>query len=195
MKVIGLTGGVGSGKSRVLSYLEERHKAFVCQADHVAWELQYPGTECYKKIVEHFGRNVLEEDGTLNRKQLGAIVFSDTDELMQLNDIMHPAVKEQIKDVLAKERQAGTGLFVLEAALLIEEGYGKICDELWYIYADEQTRILRLKESRGYSDEKIRDMMASQLSKEAYEEGCDRIIDNSGSFEDTARQIDKALKE
>lgn len=195
MKIIGLTGGVGSGKSRVLSYLEESHDAYICQADHVAWELQYPGTECYKKIVEHFGRDILNEDDTLDRKRLGAIVFTDTDELMKLNAIMHPAVKEKIIDTIDKERQSGTGLFVLEAALLIEEGYGKICDELWYIYADEEIRVLRLKESRGYSAEKIRDIMASQLSKEAYEEGCDRIIDNSGSFEDTEGQIDKALKE
>lgn len=195
MKIIGLTGGVGSGKSRVLSYLKETYKAYVCQADHVAWELQRPGTECYQRIIEHFGYSILNEDGTLNRKRLGEIVFSDSDELLQLNAIMHPAVKEYVRDVIQKERKNGQGFFVLEAALLIEEGYGAICDELWYIYANDQTRVRRLMENRGYSDRRIRDIMASQLSKEAYEKGCDRVIDNSGSFEDTRAQIDKALKE
>jgi dephospho-CoA kinase len=155
MKIIGITGGVGSGKSRVLSYMEEQFKAVICQADHVAWELQEPGQKCYIEIVEHFGREILHDDGTINRKKLGQIVFNNQDELLVLNEIMHPAVKEAIVEQIKMEREKKTEYFVLEAALLLEDGYKQICDEMWYIYTDEMTRRLRLKESRAYSDEKI----------------------------------------
>lgn len=193
MKIIGITGGVGSGKSRVLSYMEERFDAVVCQADHVAWKLQEPGQRCYKEIVKHFGNEILNEDGTINRRKLGQIVFNDNEQLLVLNGIMHPAVKESIVETIQLEKEKGTTYFVLEAALLLEEGYNQICDELWYIYTDEKNRRLRLKESREYSDEKIDAIMASQLPEETFRKECQIVIDNSGDFEDTCYQIDKAM--
>lgn len=195
MKIIGITGGVGSGKSRVLSFMEERFHAVICQADHVAWELQKPGEKCYQEIVAHFGKKILNEDGTIDRKVLGQIVFGDEKELSELNAITHPAVKEAIQTSIVKEKNNGTELFVLEAALLIEEHYDEICDELWYIYTDEQIRRERLKESRQYSDEKIDSIMASQLSEKVFREKCQRIIDNSGNFENTSLQIEKAVND
>lgn len=194
MRIIGITGGVGSGKSRVLSYMEERFGAVICQADHVAWKLQEPGQGCYKEIVEYFGNEILNEDGTINRRKLGQIVFDDNEQLMILNGIMHPAVKQSIVDTIQLEKEKGTAYFVLEAALLLEDGYKQICDELWYIYTDERTRRLRLKESREYSDEKIDAIMASQLPEKTFHEQCQIVIDNSGNFEDTCYQIDKAMK-
>ena len=194
MKIIGITGGVGSGKSRVLSYIEETFPCVICQADHVAWELQRPGEEGYLKIVEHFGNEILNEDQTINRPRLGQIVFSDEKELLKLNEIMHPAVKESIKNRIAKETEQGTELFVLEAALLIEERYEEICDELWYIYTREAVRRDRLKESRGYTDEKIDSMMATQLSEEVFRAHCKVVIDNSDDFAYTCVQIQEAIK-
>lgn len=194
MKVIGITGGVGSGKSRVLSYLEEKHHAVICQADQVAWELQKPGQKCYMEIVEHFGISILNEDKTINRKTLGAIVFGNETQLNVLNAIMHPAVKHEIRERILQEKENGTKLFVLEAALLIEEHYDEICDELWYIYSSEQVRRQRLKESRGYNDEKIDAIMASQLSEETFRKVCRRIIDNSGAFDKTCRMLDDAIE-
>lgn len=194
MKIIGITGGVGSGKSRVLSYMEEAYNAVVCQADHVAWELQEPEQKCYAQIVKHFGKDILNDDGTINRKKLGQIVFNDNEQLLVLNGIMHPAVKETIVQMIQSEQEKGTDYFVLEAALLLEDGYKQICDELWYIYTDEDTRRLRLKESREYSDEKINAIMASQLSEEIFRKECQIVIDNSGDFEDTCYQIDKSMK-
>ena len=126
MKVIGITGGVGSGKSQVLAYLKEKHHAVICQADQVAWDLQKPGQKCYREIVEHFGHGILNEDKTINRKVLGRRVFADHAELCVLNAIMHPAVKEEIQCRVLKEREKGTKLFFLEAALLIEEHYDEI---------------------------------------------------------------------
>lgn len=194
MKIIGITGGVGSGKSRVLEYLSGRPGTVICQADHVAWQLQQPGEVCYEKIKDCFGNSILSEDQTIDRERLGAIVFANEEKLVMLNRIMHPAVKERIVEMIDKEDQKGSDLFVLEAALLIEDHYDEICDELWYLYADRQIRKKRLKESRGYTDEKISRMMQAQISEEQYQAGCDRIIDNSGNFAYTCRQVDKALE-
>ena len=194
MKIIGLTGGVGSGKSRVLSYMGERWNAVICQADHVAWELQKPGQECYEQIVEHFGRTILNEDLTINRNALGQIVFHNPDELFVLNQIMHPAVKESILRQIQLEIDQRSSCFVLEAALLLEEGYKQICDELWYIYTEETIRRQRLKESRKYSDEKIDAIMSTQLPDELFREQCKIVIDNSGNFDDTYYQIDQEMK-
>lgn len=193
MKIIGITGGVGSGKSQVLSYLEEAHHAVVCQADRVAHELQKPGAACYDKIVAHFGEEVLSKDQTINRKKLGKIVFGNAEELAVLNAIMHPAVKQYIVALMETQARMGTALFVVEAALLLEDNYGAICDELWYIYTDERIRKKRLRESRGYSEEKITAILQSQLSEEQFQEGCHRVIDNSGTFADTCAQIENAL--
>lgn len=195
MRVIGITGGIGSGKSRVLSFLEERFGAIVCQADRVAWKLQEPGEKCYLAITAHFGTGILHADGTLDRASLGQIVFSKEEELLALNEIMHPEVKRSIRKRIEEEEKKGTTLFVLEAALLIEEDYGEICDELWYIYTSEPIRRQRLKESRGYSDAKINAIMASQLSEEVFRRECKRVIDNSDRFEETCAQIEEAIEQ
>ena len=141
MRIIGITGGVGSGKSRVLLYLEKKYGATICQADHVAWQLQMPGTVCYRSIVDWFGEGILNADATINRTKLGQIVFADAASLARLNAIMHPAVKKEIRHRIQREAEQGTEFFVLEAALLIEENYDEICDELWYIYSSESVRI------------------------------------------------------
>lgn len=193
MRVIGITGGIGSGKSRVLSFLEETYDAVVCQADHVAWKLQEPEQVSYEKIVSHFGTDILNEDKTINRKALGEIVFHNEKELAVLNQITHQEVKEFIKHEIVTERKRGTPLFILEAALLLEDGYREICDELWYIYTERQVRRTRLKESRQYSDEKIDAVFASQASEETYRRGCQKVIDNSGTFDATSAQIREAM--
>lgn len=194
MKIIGITGGVGSGKSRVLSYFETKYNALICQADHVAWKLQEPGQKCHAEIVRCFGDGILNEDQTINRGRLGQIVFSDNEKLLQLNQIMHPAVKEYIVELIQKEEKNGTIYFILEAALLLEEHYNLVCDELWYIYCDADVRRKRLKENRNYSDEKIDSIMASQLPEQVFRKECQIMIDNSGDFEDTCYQIDQAMK-
>lgn len=193
MKVIGITGGIGSGKSRVLSYLEEKHHAVICQADQVAWELQEPGQKCYLEIVEYFGNCILNEDKTINRKELGQIVFHDDTKLYVLNEIMHPAVKTEVQKRISREKEKGTKLFFLEAALLIEEHYDEICDELWYIYTSEPIRRLRLKQSREYSDKKIDAIMATQLSEEMFRKACKIIIENNDVFEETCKRLDDAI--
>lgn len=194
MRVIGITGGVGSGKSRVLSYLESKYHAVICQADHVAWKLQEPGEQCYQEIVSFFGTSVLCPDGSIDRSALGSIVFSDADKMQRLNQIMHPAVKSYILEWISQEEEKGTAYFIIEAALLLEERYQLICHEIWYIYCDETLRRIRLKESRGYTDEKISAMMAAQLPEQTFRENCQVVIDNSGDFEHTCVQVERAIK-
>lgn len=194
MKVIGITGGVGSGKSRVLTFLQERFSAMICQADHVAWELQMPGEKCHQEIVSFFGKEILNSDGTINRSALGQIVFGDPGKLAALNAIMHPAVKTRICETIEKERQKKTPLFVVEAALLFEEHYEKVCDEVWFIYADAEIRKQRLRDGRSYTNEKTESIMKRQLSDALFREKCDVVIDNSGDFSDTCMQIEQAMK-
>ena len=194
MRIIGITGGVGSGKSRVLSFLEEKYNAIICQADHVAWKLQEPGQRSYLEIVEYFGKTILNDDQTINRGALGQIVFNNVAKLQKLNEITHPAVKDYIKEQILIEKEKGSELFIIEAALLLEDHYEEICDEIWYIFAREEVRRERLKESRNYTDEKIDSMIAKQQTESYFRKHCQLTIDNSGNFEDTCIQIEKAMK-
>ena len=185
MKVLGITGGVGAGKSTVLGYLAKRYGARVIEADRVAHLLQQPGGDCYDTVVNCFGREILFPDGKINRETLGRIVYTDQEQLKVLNHIVHPAVKTYIIEAIAQEQKKADVPFVtIEAALLLEDGYDRICDEIWYIYAD------------GYSLEKIRSVMANQRNEDGYRSGCKLVIDNSSDFvENTYEQIDKGLRE
>lgn len=196
MKIIGITGGVGSGKSAVLDILEQDYQSFVVQADLVAHELMLPGNVSYRKIVDFFGESILNEDTTINRKILGAIVFSQKEKLEVLNSFVHPEVKNRIKELIQeKKEKKNCDFFIIEAALLLEDHYDEICDEIWYVYAREEIRAERLKKSRGYSEEKIKNMINSQLPEEVFRKKCNRTIDNSGSIEETKEQIKKMMKD
>lgn len=193
MKVLGITGGVGCGKSEVLHYLQKVFHAYVCQMDEVAKHEQKSGTSCFKKILECFGKDLIKADGEIDREKLGRIVFADREKLDELNRIVHPEVMRRVREEIARKKEEGTELFVVESALLPDIGY-ELCDELWYIYTDESVRRERLKKSRGYTDEKITDMMLSQADESGFRKACTVIIDNSGTFENTKRQIGEKLK-
>jgi len=195
VKLIGITGGVGAGKSAILSYLQENFNCRVELADLIAHKVKEPGQSCYDKLVELLGQEVLDEDGTINKGRMAEIIFSDDDKLTAVNAIIHPAVKAYFLAEVEKERKIGKiDYFFLEAALLIEDGYEKIMDELWYIYASEDIRAKRLMESRGYSEEKVRNIMAEQLSDEEFRKVCAFVIDNSNSLNETYQQIDRKLR-
>lgn len=193
MKVIGITGGIGSGKSRVLEYMKEEYGAVVCETDAAAHKLQEPGTECYRAIVGSFGEDILNSDKTINRKALGAIVFADTKQLELLNKIVHPAVKCEVRRQIAEAEKEGREIFLIESALLMEDHYEEICDELWYIYSQESVRRERLKISRDLNEEKISAVMQSQADEDTFRNYCHVVIDNSGMFEDTEKQIEEAV--
>ncbi len=194
MKVLGITGGVGSGKSRVLKLLEEGYGAVVVQLDEVARRLEQSGQPCFWRIVECFGEEVIGADGELDRAKLGAAVFADEERLRTLNAIVHPEVKRWVETDIASKRQAEAALYVIEAALLPGNGYEQICDEMWYIYAKEAVRRERLTSSRGYTRERIDRMMASQPDEGTFHRACQVVIDNGGTFEETRRQVAAILQ-
>lgn len=196
MKLIGITGGVGAGKSQLLSYIEENCNCRILLADNAAHTVKEPGQPCYARLVELLGAGILQENGFIDRQKMAAAIFSKEELLLKVNGIIHPAVKEYILSEIKKEREAGEkDAFFVEAALLIEDGYEKILDELWYIYADQDVRKARLKASRGYSDEKAEQIIKSQLSDAEFRKHCKVVIDNSRSLSDTYLQIDERLKE
>ena len=194
MKIIGVTGGVGAGKSTVLNYLEKRYGAKLILADLVGHEVMEPGHEAYEQVVKAFGQEIVSEDKTIDRKTLGAIVFADEKKRMILNRIIHPAVRQEILRRLEEAELSHMSYVVVEAALFLEENYDAFCDETWYIYTSEDNRRLRLKASRGYSDEKIDRMFAAQKSHKEFLERCQFVIDNNGSAEETHRQIDRRMR-
>ncbi len=194
MKVIGVTGGAGSGKSEVLHLLENEFGAHVIMADDVARKLSEKGGASYDAVVGYFGTDILDSDGKIDRKKLAAIVFGHSELLEKLNSFTHPMVKSVIQKEIADVRRAGQCSFIaLEAALLIEAGYEDICDEFWYVYTDEAIRRRRMKESRGYSDEKIDSIIKNQLSEEQFKKACQRIVVNNTTLSDVHSQLEEMV--
>lgn len=182
MYVIGLTGGVGSGKTVVAHKLAELAKAELLIADELGHLVMEKDTTGYYEIVKAFGKEVLNEQGAISREHLSAIVFSDSEALKKLNGIIHPAVKEYMKDYIA-QRKEKDGYLILETAIMFESGCDALCDEVWYVYVPAKVRMERLKENRGYSEEKSRSIMEKQLLEEEFRRRCKREVRNDGTME------------
>ena len=196
MKVVGITGGVGAGKSLIIDYLREKTDCRIIIADEVAHSLEEPGQSCYRQIVELLGQEIAAEDGRIDKGRMAARIFSDRGLLSRVNGIVHPAVKEYITEAINEAKKAGRPAYLfIEAALLIEDGYGQIVDEMWYIHTDAAVRRERLKAGRGYSDEKIDKIMQGQLPEDEFYRHCPVVIENSGTLESVYRQIDEKLGE
>lgn len=197
IKVLGITGGVGAGKSTVLTYLQEKYHAGVLQLDAAAHVLMEPGRECYDQIVAAFGRDILAENGAIDRGRLYQKAFVSEKQVKRLNGIVHPQVKEYVKRWIEEKRAEGEAPFlVLEAALLLEDHYDLICDEIWFIFVKDEVRAQRLAASRGYTAEKTAQILKNQRSEEQFRAACQFVVDNSSDFlENTYEQIDKGLKE
>lgn len=192
MIVIGITGGVGAGKTSVLEYLKENTDCLIIVADQVANEIKEPGELCYERIVELLGKKILKKDGKIDRKLMAEVIFSDPKLLQKVNQIIHPAVKERILGMIDRARaEKKVKAVFLEAALLVEAGYLSHLDELWFLYVDEKTRAERLRESRGYTDEKIMNINKNQLSESEFRKYADVIIENNSGFEMTEKSIKK----
>lgn len=196
MNVIGITGGAGAGKSEILDYIDANYRAKVLKADEIAHHLMEPGSRCYEALQGILPKNVFGADGKLNREALSDLLFSQEELRNQINGIVHPAVKVYIIDTIAKEREMGAiDYLIVEAALLIEAGYGDICDELWYIYTSPEIRRKRLMEIRGYSEKKVDNIFRSQLSDGEFRKNCKIIIDNNKEKEYAFLQVMQALSE
>lgn len=195
MRLIGITGGVGAGKSSILEYIRAHYRCRIYLADEVAHEVKKPGQSCHQALVALLGQEILEENGEIHKSRMAEKIFRDAALLEQVNAIVHPAVQAYLLERIRQAREdGGVELFFIEAALLIECGYRNIVDEMWYIYTREEVRRRRLKESRGYSEEKIDRIMDSQLTESEFRTGSDFVIDNSGTPEESFRQIREKLE-
>lgn len=194
MKIIGITGGVGAGKTKVLSYIEARFSCRVIRADEAAHKLYEPGQACYQKIVALLGQEILNTDNTIDKVKMATAIFGDNALLAGVNGIVHPEVKKYILEQIAFERKKGVvEYFFIEAALLIEEHYDQIVDEMWYIHSDVAVREKRLAQNRQYSAQKITEIMKGQLCEEEFRKHCQVVITNNGDLEETYRQINKIM--
>ncbi len=162
MKIIGITGLIGSGKSTVAAILAELGAA-VIDADEVAHSIYEPGTQGWKTLVEAFGTGIVTPGGKIDRPELARIVFTDASALSRLNLITHPLISAEISKRLANLRRRGTKVAVVEAALLIEAGWAPKMDEIWVTTAPRQTLYRRLREKQGLSQPEARSRMRAQL--------------------------------
>ena len=194
MITIGITGGVGAGKSTVLDFLEEKHQAYVIKADEIGHLVMEPGQSCYEPVIGLFGEQVIKDDKTIDRRLVSDVVFSHPDLLEKLNQIIHPAVRQYITEQLELKKQQGQKICVVEAALLIEDHYQEFCDTIWYIHTDEEIRIRRLMENRGYTRDKSVSIIASQAPESFFRENADYVVVNNGDFAQTRQQIEEGIK-
>lgn len=198
MFILGITGGIGTGKSTVLDILKTEYNAYILEADKVAHLLMMPGKSAFNDIVATFGEDILTEEGIIDRNELGKRVMSDKGSLEKLNSIVHPAVKEYIIQDISEKRRGlldqsdnteKQSLYVIEAALLIQDGYKEICDEIWSIITSEDIRIERLIASRSYTEEKARGFIKNQPSDEYFISNSDIVLYNNGSSEELLTAI------
>lgn len=189
MRIIGLTGGVGSGKSLAAEILQKITGARLLVADELGHVAMVKDTIGYQKILDAFGEKVLSPNGEIDRKKLADMVFADRERLQQLNDIVHPLVKDYLSHYI-RERRKQEGTMILENAIMFETGCDKFCDQVWYVWVPEEVRVQRLQESRGYSREKCEAIMAQQMQEASFRNRCQKTIKNTGSVE----ELEETLK-
>jgi len=190
VSVIGLTGGIASGKSAVSAMLKDLG-AKVINADLVSRQVVEPGKPAWQQIVDEFQESILNKDGTINRKKLGEIVFSDPAKLDRLNKITHPYIIAEIEQQIAEHRASGEGVLVLEAPLLLELGLERMVDEVWVVAVKPEVQLKRLMERDKLSVKEAQLRIESQMPLEEKLKKADRVIDNSGTLQETWDQVER----
>lgn len=193
MKIIGLTGGIGSGKTTASQYLAE--KGFpVIDADQVAREIVKPGMKATKTIELEFGSDMINPDGSLNREKLGNAVFSDSKKLIRLNKITHKEILDKIKTKILELENANAKLIFIDAPLLFETGLELMVHETWVIDAPENLRIERVKCRDTMDDKNIKSRIANQMEQHKKNKKATVVIDNSLGMEELHKNIDQLIK-
>lgn len=191
MKVIGLTGGMGSGKSKFAGFLAELG-AVVIDADRLGHEALAPGTGVWRELVAAFGKTILNPAGEVDRRRLAEIVFADNAALEKLNRITHPPILRMVQEQLEEQRRRGTKVVVVEAPLLVEAGWRSFIDEVWVVTASETTILKRLKKRGGLSENQMRARISAQVPDSERLKHADVVINNEGSpgeLSATARKL------
>jgi dephospho-CoA kinase len=190
MKVIGLTGGIGSGKSTVAGYLAQLGAA-VIDLDKVGHEVLRSGSGIFKSVVKEFGREILDVKGEIDRAKLARIVFKNPDALARLNRITHPAIDKILMERTEEHRRQGAKAVVLEAAAMLEAGKAAQADEIWVTTAPESTVLKRLNERSGYSEAEARARIRSQLSDKERVKHAKVVIDTEGSLKEVKAKVER----
>jgi len=190
MKLIGITGGIASGKSAVTDYLRGLGYKVIC-ADEVSREVSKKGREGYFAVKNAFGDSFFTTEGEIDRRRLGAYVFSNPSALEKLNRILQPVILEAIRKEAFK---SGSSVVFIDAALLIESGLQDEMDAVWLIAADEAVRIKRIAERDGLSEEEARKRIRNQLSDKEKKKYADAVIDNTGELQKTIEKVQELLK-
>lgn len=193
MKKVGLTGGIGSGKSTV-ARIFEAHGAVVIDADAIARELVEPGEPALAALVAEFGPRILREDGTLNRGELASLAFSDAQATVRLNSIMHPLIREESERRLAEASNEGIQTVVYDMPLLVETGQRDLVDIVVVVDVPEDLQVERAVALRGLDEQDVRRRIEAQASREERLAIADIVIDNSGSLDDTQGQVERVWK-
>lgn len=193
MRIIGLTGGVGCGKSTVADILKEKYNAKILLTDDLAKASYKKGEKGYIRIKEHFGESVLNCDGYIDREKLATLVFNDEEKLNDLNNLIHPIVWEMVMDEIRMAKEKGYEYLVIESAILVEAGYKKVCDEIWLVRSRKDIRIKRLFDTRGYSVEKSESIISNQAKEDVFIKNCDIIIDNDENIDKLECAIDRII--
>ncbi len=207
--ILGVTGGAGSGKTTVVEQIEQMVPTVFLHCDVIAHQLMEPGGASYKALVEEFGEEILSEvpagnmdkERPISRPKLSKVAMATEATRKRLNELTHPLVQREVEaELLRLTREDYHGVVVIEAALLIEAGYKSICDSLWYVYAPIEDRIRRMKQKRGYSDEKIANILAGQLSEAEFKANADVVIENPDrpkeeALQELSEQIGALLKD
>ena len=186
---IGLTGGMGSGKTQASRMLSDLG-AEVIYADEVGHRAYLRNTETWQELVANFGEDILQADGEIDRRKLGAIVFSNREQLDKLNSIVHPRMYRMLQEMLKGFSENGAKVVVLEAAILIEADWLSLVDEVWAIEVPESVAVERIKIRSGLEEDDIRKRLRSQLTNEDRSKKADQVIDNSGGIDELRRKID-----
>ena len=188
MKVIGLTGGIGSGKSTVAQFLAELG-AVILDADRVGHETFKPDTDVWREVVAAFGRQILTANGDIDRKKLGEMVFGSSESLLRLNQIMHPRMYKIIRAQLEEYRRQRVGVVVLEAPLLLEADWTSLVDEVWVTVASEATVLRRLREKSGLSEQQSLVRIRSQMSSEKRVKQANVVINTDCSLDELKAKV------
>ncbi len=189
MKVIGLTGGIGSGKSTVSKFLAHLG-AVVIDADKVGHEVFKPGTKAWQEVVDAFGQGIISADGTIDRRKLGEIVFSNPGARAKLNQVMHPLIYKQVKSRMEEYGRKGAAIIIVEAPLLLEVGWKSLVDEVWVTSASEATVIKRLKEQKRLSETQSLARIRAQLTDEERIRQADVVIDTNCALDELKERVE-----
>ncbi len=197
MLIVGLTGGIASGKSTIARALREEPGIAVVDADRIAWETYRPGTDVYEKLVKRFGEGIVNDQGEIDRKRLGAIVFRDPEARRSLNDIVHPAVLSKLREIARRERARGTRVLVVEAALLLESPHvdRSFFDYYVLVAVDPEEQLQRLMERDGLPREEALRRVQAQTPQDEKLPRADFVLWSRGRPEDTVREAQALFRQ